>query len=27
MTINLTTGLFTEREICDIASYVVSIKH
>jgi len=26
MTINLTTGLFTEREICDIASYVVSIK-
>ncbi len=26
MTINLTTGLFNEREICDIASYVVSIK-
>ncbi|MBN2894332.1 MAG: sulfur oxidation c-type cytochrome SoxX [Campylobacterales bacterium] len=26
MTVNLTTGLFTEREICDIASYVVSIK-
>ncbi len=26
MTINLTTGLFSEREICDIASYVVSIK-
>lgn len=27
MTVNLTTGLFTEREICDIASYVISIKH
>jgi sulfur-oxidizing protein SoxX len=26
MTINLTTKLFTEREICDIASYIVSIK-
>lgn len=26
MTVNLTTGLFTEREICDIASYIVSIK-
>ncbi len=26
MTINLTTGLFTPREICDIASYVVSKK-
>jgi sulfur-oxidizing protein SoxX len=26
MTINLTTGLFTEREICDIASYIVSNK-
>lgn len=26
MTVNLTTGLFNEREICDIASYVVSIK-
>lgn len=26
MTVNLTTGLFTEREICDIASYVISIK-
>lgn len=26
MTINLTTGLFTEREICDITSYVVSKK-
>jgi sulfur-oxidizing protein SoxX len=26
MTINLTTKLFTEREICDITSYVVSIK-
>lgn len=26
MTVNLTTGLFTEREICDITSYVVSIK-
>lgn len=26
MTINLTTGLFNEREICDIASYIVSIK-
>jgi len=26
MTINLTTGLFTEREICDITSYIVSIK-
>jgi L-cysteine S-thiosulfotransferase len=26
MTINLTTGLFSEREICDIASYIVSIK-
>ncbi len=27
MTINLTTGLFTEREICDIASYIVSVKN
>jgi sulfur-oxidizing protein SoxX len=26
MTINLTTGLFTEREICDITSYIVSEK-
>ncbi len=26
MTINLTTGLFNEREICDITSYIVSIK-
>jgi len=26
MTINLTTNLFTEREICDITSYIVSIK-
>lgn len=26
MTINLTTGLFNEREICDIASYIVSPK-
>jgi sulfur-oxidizing protein SoxX len=26
MTINLTTGLFNEREICDITSYVVSEK-
>ena len=26
MTINLTTGLFNEREICDIASYIVSDK-
>lgn len=26
MTINQTTGLFTPREICDIASYVVSPK-
>ncbi|KIM11295.1 MAG: monoheme cytochrome SoxX [Sulfuricurvum sp. PC08-66] len=26
MTINLTTKLFTEREICDITSYVVSPK-
>ncbi|MCJ7764402.1 MAG: sulfur oxidation c-type cytochrome SoxX [Thiovulaceae bacterium] len=26
MTVNLTTGMFTEREICDIASYVVSKK-
>lgn len=26
MTVNLTTGLFTEREICDIASYVISVK-
>ncbi len=26
MTINLTTGLFTDREICDITSYIVSIK-
>ena len=26
MTINLTTGLFTQREICDIASYIVSPK-
>jgi sulfur-oxidizing protein SoxX len=27
MTVNLTTGLFNEREICDIASYIVSVKH
>jgi len=27
MTINLTTGLFSEREICDIASYVLAVKH
>jgi sulfur-oxidizing protein SoxX len=26
MTVNLTTGLFNEREICDIASYIVSPK-
>jgi len=26
MTINLTTGLFTPREICDLASYVVAPK-
>jgi len=26
MTINLTTKLFNEREICDITSYVVSVK-
>ena len=26
MTINLTTGLFTPKEICDLASYVVSPK-
>lgn len=26
MTVNLTTGLFTEREICDITSYIVSDK-
>ena len=26
MTINLTTGLFSEREVCDIASYIVSDK-
>ncbi len=26
MTVNLTTGLFTPREICDITSYVVSEK-
>lgn len=26
MTINLTTGLFNEREICDLASYIVSKK-
>jgi len=26
MTINLTSGLFTEKEICDIASYIVSEK-
>jgi sulfur-oxidizing protein SoxX len=26
MTINLTTGLFNEREICDLASYIVSPK-
>lgn len=26
MTVNLTTGLFNEREICDIASYVVAPK-
>ena len=26
MTVNLTSGLFSEREICDIASYIVSVK-
>lgn len=26
MTINLTTGLFNEREICDLASYIVAPK-
>lgn len=26
MTVNLTTKLFNEREICDIASYVISVK-
>jgi sulfur-oxidizing protein SoxX len=26
MTINLTTGLFTDREICEITSYVISKK-
>jgi len=26
MTINLTTGLFNEQEICEITSYIVSIK-
>ncbi|MEJ2372599.1 MAG: sulfur oxidation c-type cytochrome SoxX, partial [Sulfurimonas sp.] len=26
MTINLTTNLFNEREICDITSYIVSPK-
>ena len=26
MTVNLTTGLFNESEICDITSYIVSIK-
>jgi len=26
MTVNLTTGLFNEQEICDIASYIVSEK-
>jgi len=26
MTVNLTTGLFSAREICDIASYVISKK-
>jgi sulfur-oxidizing protein SoxX len=26
MTINLTTKLFNEREICDITSYIVSKK-
>jgi sulfur-oxidizing protein SoxX len=26
MTVNLTTGLFTEQEICDISSYIVSKK-
>jgi sulfur-oxidizing protein SoxX len=26
MTVNLTTGLFTQQEICDIASYIVSPK-
>ena len=26
MTINLTTRLFTPREICDMASYIVSPK-
>jgi len=26
MTVNLTTGLFNDREICDITSYIVSIK-
>jgi L-cysteine S-thiosulfotransferase len=27
MTINLTTGLFTPREICDLTSYVIAVKH
>ncbi|MDF1880546.1 sulfur oxidation c-type cytochrome SoxX [Sulfurimonas sp. MAG313] len=26
MTINLSTGLFNEREICDLSSYLVSVK-
>jgi sulfur-oxidizing protein SoxX len=26
MTVNLTTGLFSEQEICDITSYVMSVK-
>lgn len=26
MTVNLTTGLFNEQEICDYAAYVVSVK-
>jgi sulfur-oxidizing protein SoxX len=26
MTVNLTTGLFTEKEICEIASYIVADK-
>jgi sulfur-oxidizing protein SoxX len=26
MTVNLTTGLFTEQEICDYTAYVVSDK-
>ena len=26
MTVNLTTGLFTEKEMCDMTSYIVSKK-